>query len=269
MTNEQFERIRRLSLSLTGIVLADRHRELLASRCRRLKIHEGASLDALLGASETGDPSARQQLIGLLTINYTRFFRNAWQFDIAAEHGTMAIHERGNARLWSAAAATGEEPYSLSMALIGATGRDDPPVSILATDINPDVLEVARRGEYGEAAIGSLNPEQRARFFSEPAGPARWRISDAARRLVKFLQLNLSSGMWPVEGTFDVIFCRNLLMYLEPAHRHRILKRMASLIAADGLLVLDPAEHLGEAQHLFGPGKSGIYSARSERIGIV
>jgi len=215
ITNEQFDRVRRLSLSLAGIVLAERHRELLVNRCRRLKIDDPASLNELLIAAERGDEPASQRLIGLLTTSYTGFFRNPWHFDIAAEHALWAIHQRGRARLWSAAAATGEEPYSLAIALIDAARRNDPPVTILATDINPQVLKHAQRGEYAEASLCSLAPDQRARFFSDSAGPGRWRISDVACRLIEFLQLNLNSEVWPVEGPFDVVFCRNLLMYLE------------------------------------------------------
>ncbi len=265
ISNEQFDRVRRLSLSLAGIELAERHRELLISRCRRIRIDDNAGFDELLTAAEAGDAPARQRLIGLLTTSHTGFFRNAWHFDIAAEHALQAIHHRGKARLWSAAAATGEEPYSLAMALIDAARRDDPPATILATDINFQVLDFAQRGEYGEASLRSLEPGQRARFFSDSAGSGRWRISAAARRLIEFLQLNLNSEVWPVDGPFDVVFCRNLLMYLETRRRSSVLQRMASLIAPDGLLILDPAEHLGEARHLFGPGNNGVYPRPAAR----
>ena len=82
------------------------------------------------------------------------------------------------------------------------------------------------------------------------------------RRLVEFRALNLASEAWPVEGPFDVIFCRNVLMYLETCHRYAVLERMASLLAPDGLLILDPTEHLGKAGHLFTPAADGVYSRR-------
>lgn len=263
ITNEQFDRVRRLSLSLIGIELVERHRELLLSRCRRLKINEPASFDELLTAAESDDEPARQRLVGLLTTSYTGFFRNRWHFDIAAGHALRAIRRRGSARLWSAAAATGEEPYSLAIALIDIARRDDPPVAILATDINRQVLEFAQRGEYGESSLRSLDPGLRARFFSELAGLDRWRISEAARRLVNFLPCNLNSEEWPVEGPFDVVFCRNVLMYMNSGRRESVLGRMVSRMAPDGLLVLDPAEHLGPAHILFGPGVNGVFALRA------
>ena len=95
------------------------------------------------------------------------------------------------------------------------------------------------------------------RFFGETARRRRWSIAPAVRRLVEFRALNLVGAAWPVEGPFDVIFCRNVLMYLEACHRYAVLERMASLLAPDGLLMLDPAEHLGKAAHLFTPGRTG------------
>ena len=267
ITNEQFDRVRSLSLSLAGIQLSERHRELLVSRCRRLKIEDPASLNELLGAAEKGDGPARQRLIGLFTTSHTGFFRNPGHFAIAGDHALRAIHKRGRARLWSAAAATGEEPYSLAIALIDAALRDDPSVTILATDINSQVLEFAKRGEYSEVSLRSLDTGQRARFFSESAGSGNWRISRTAGRLIEFRELNLNSEIWPVDGPFDVVLCRNLLMYLDTHHRHLVLQRMASLIAPDGLLILDPAEHLGKSSHLFGSGSNGVYPRHTAQQG--
>jgi len=260
MSGAQFERMRRLSLALAGIELADRHRELLSYRCRRLKIDNAASLDALLASSEQGDVPARRRFIGLVTTRHTAFFRNPSHFAIACERVTEAIRCRGTARLWSAAAATGEEPYSLAISVIENLNRSDPPVTILATDINAETLAVAASGEFNDAALRAIDAERHARFFSEPVGAGRWRISTEVRHMVEFQSLNLVDAIWPVEGPFDVIFCRNVLMYLEARHRESVLRRMASLITPGGLLILDPAEYPGPAQHLFGPGRNGVYS---------
>jgi chemotaxis protein methyltransferase CheR len=260
LTSEQFERARRLASSLAGIELRERHRELLDRKGRRLGIGDEAGLDALLDAAETGDEAAGRRLIGLFTTSFTGFFRHPWHFDIAAEHALWAAHRRGRARLWSAAAATGAEPFSLAMALIELFRRDDPPAMILATDVDTDALDAARRGEYAERALRGLSPERRARFLEGPVGPGRWRIAVAPRNLVQFREGNLASSTRPAEGPFDVVFCRNVLMYLEEGRRHAILERIASVLAADGLLILDPAEHPGRAARLFAPGGNGVYS---------
>jgi chemotaxis protein methyltransferase CheR len=254
--------------------------------------------EALLHAAEDGDERAGRQLIGLLTTNFTGFFRHPWHFHIAAEHALRAVHRRGVARLWSAAAATGEEPYSLAMALIELFQCDNPPVSILATDVDAEALAVARRGEYDERGlrpatagdrsrrrevvqgaathqvrpacaghyeegISGLSSERCAHFFVRSEGP-RWSVTPAVRRFVEFRELNLAERSRAVEGPFDVVFCRNVLMYLEASRRHAVLERIASLLTPEGLLMLDPTEHPGPAGSWFRPVADGVYSRRRE-----
>jgi chemotaxis protein methyltransferase CheR len=148
------------------------------------------------------------------------------------------------------------------MALIDVFRRADPPVTILATDIDEDALAVARKGEFGERSLGVLENGYRTRFFSETADRGRAIIAQPARDCVKFRVLNLVDLAWPVEGPFDVVFCRNVLMYLDASYRYSVLERMASVLAPDGLLILDPAESLGKAGHLFTHGADGVYSCR-------
>jgi chemotaxis protein methyltransferase CheR len=261
LTDQQFDQTRRLALRVAGIELFERHRELLGRRCRRTQLQSPALLDALLNAAEAGDPIATRQLVDLVTTNFTGFFRHPWHFDVAAEQALWVAHRRGQARLWSAAAATGEEPYSLAMALIEVFRRDDPPPAILATDIDADALAVARTGQYGEQSLRALGPERRRRFLSETV-VGQGGIAPAVRRLVEFRALNLADVTWSIEGPFDVIFCRNVLMYMEAGCRYAVLERMASLLAAGGLLILDPAEHLANAGHWFSQGVEGVYLRR-------
>jgi chemotaxis protein methyltransferase CheR len=253
--------------------------------------------EALLHAAEDGDQRAGRQLIGLLTTNFTGFFRHPWHFHIAAEHALRVVRRNRVARLWSAAAATGEEPYSLAMALIELFRCDDPPVSVLGTDVDAEALAVARRGEYDERAvrpstaggrsrrreevqgaatrqvrppcagdyeereISGLSSERCAHFFVRSEG-ARWSVTPVVRRFVEFRELNLAERSWAVEGPFDVVFCRNVLMYLEASRRQAVLERIASLLTPEGLLILDPTEHLGKAGHLFTSGADGVFSLR-------
>ncbi|MBC8002190.1 MAG: chemotaxis protein CheR, partial [Opitutaceae bacterium] len=221
LTSEQFNRTRRLALLLAGIDLFDRHQELLGRKLRRQGIHHSAEIDALLLDVEAGDSSARRQLIGLLTTNFSGFFRHPQHFDLAAEHALRAVHRRGAARLWSAAASTGEEPYSLAMSLVDVFQRDNPPVTILATDIDEDALEVARQGVYGDFTLNALTKCHRTGFF-KLIDATRWQIIPEARKLVKFRSLNLTDVVWPVIGPFDVVLCRNVLMYLDAAHRYSV-----------------------------------------------
>src|SRR5947207_3134964 len=153
LSNQQFDRTRRLALNLAGIELSERHRELFDRRSQRVGIGDSAGLDLLLAAAEKGEPSARRRLLGLLTTKFTGFFRHPVHFKIAAEHALRMTRQYGHSRLWSTAAATGEEPYSLAMGLIEVFGCEELTTAILATDIDADAMVFARRGEYGEVAV--------------------------------------------------------------------------------------------------------------------
>ena len=262
LTSEQFERARQMALRLAGIELVDRHRELLYHRSLRLGILEGNGLNALLSAAEEGDSNAGQRLISLFTTNLTGFFRHREQFEIAAEHVRRVAQHR-EARCFSAAAATGEEPYSLAMAVTELFGDEEPRVTILATDIDVEALEVARLGEYSDRAVADISADRLKRFFTETT-VNHWRIKPTVQRLVEFRTLNLNDVTWrDIEGPFDVIFCRNVMMYFESSYRYSVAERLASLLAPDGLLILDPTEHLGKAGHFFAPAGAGaVYSRR-------
>jgi len=263
VADAEFAQVRNLALQIAGIQFYGRNREHFFRRCERVGISSAAGLAGLLGAVEAGDAEARRQFISLVTTSFTGFFRHPLQFETAAEHAFKTIHRRGAARLWSAAAATGEEPYSLAMALNLLLRQNNPAASILATDIDSDALDFAQRGEYKERSLQSLDPTLRKRFFIDSSAVRSACIVETIRRLVEFRELNLASSEWSVTGVFDVIFCRNVLMYLESRHRESALMRMAALLSPDGLLILDEAEYPGKAEHLFGKGNKGIYTLRT------
>ena len=262
LTSDQFDRARRLASRLAGIALFDRHRDLLSRRGRRLGIANPTAMDALLTAADQGDPEARRRMIGLVTTPHTGFFRRPAHFTAAAQHALEVATNRGRARLWSAAAATGEEPYSLAMALLEAWGGPEVPASVLATDINEDTLAWAQTAEYGPAALRACSPQQRERFFAPSHTAGRWTLRPVVRQLVEFRMLNLIDATWPIDRLFDVIFCRNALMYLEWEHRTSVLARLTSRLAADGLLLLDPVEVPTSAADWIETETPGIYRRR-------
>jgi chemotaxis protein methyltransferase CheR len=267
LTDDEFDRARRLAVRLAGIELLERHRALLRQRGDRLGSREAFA--ALLEQAERGEPQARRRFIELLTTNVTGFFRHPWHFHLAAEHTLWAAHRRRAARVWCAAAATGEEPYSLAMDVLDVFRRDDPPVTIVASDVDESALAVARAACYGEASLAALEPGTRARFFDEPVGGLQ-RLVPAVQRLVDFRRLNLADLEWPLDGAFDVVFCRNVLMYLEAGYRFTVLERIASLLRPGGLLLIDPSEHLGGAAPLFIGRGHGVFArrGRDERVAM-
>ncbi len=259
LTSDQFARLRRLSERLAGIVLHERHREGLGRRLRRLGLDAPAT-GRLMDGAEAGEAGCQQRLIALLTTKHTAFFRHPHQLDLAVEQLLWAVHRRGWADLWSAAAATGEEPWSLALAVLALFPQVAPPVGILATDIDEHALAVAEAGVYPAAVLSSIPQAMRGSGLLLESG--RVSLAAAARALVRFRPLNLIAVDWPVGGPFDVVCCRNVLMYLGEDHRYAILERIAARLAPDGLLLIDPSEHLGRAAHLFGPGAGGVHGLR-------
>jgi len=259
LSDQNFRRTQRLASSIAGIQLVARHRELLERRGRRAGIQDAAAFDLLLAGAEAGDLKAKQDLLSLITTRFTGFFRHPAQFALAAEHASNVAADNRSARIWSVAAATGEEPYSLAMVLVETFGCENPPVNILASDIEVGALENAVEAEYSQAALKSVDPSRRERFFSRNAENGRYSLVSAVRRMVSFQPVNLADPEWPIEGPFDVVFCRNVLMYLEESRREQVLTQLASLLAPDGLLMMDPAEHTGDARHLFTQISEGAY----------
>lgn len=253
LDDQQFIRLRLLADRLAGIELQERHVGALARRLHRGR-HDP---EAVIAAAERDEPGAVQRLIGLLVTGHTAFFRHPQHIEAVVEHAAWAVRTRGSARIWSAATATGEEAWSLALALWTALGGIAPAVSILATDIDVEALAVAESGRYPAADLAAIPEHHRRSGLQEDGG-----IAPSVRGLVRFARLNLIDLAWPVTAPLDAVLCRNVLMYLRPDHRYAILERIASLLAPDGLLLLDPSEHLGPAALFFTPGSAGVYGLR-------
>ncbi len=252
-----FQRTQRLARDLAGIELSENNRDFLARRCARFE-RGGGNVDTLLAECEQGKPAAIDRLINLITTRHTAFFRDPWQFQIAAEH-VLWIAKQRRAQVWSAACASGEEPYSMAMAAIEIFKTNTPPVDILATDIAAVALATAEAGIYAEGRLEDLSAERRAAFLIADPESKSFAIAPALRALVRFARCNLLESPWPVVGPLDVVFCRNVLMYLDADKRLEILTRIAHILAPNGLLFLDVTEYLGTAAHLFAARGGGIF----------
>jgi chemotaxis protein methyltransferase CheR len=266
LTDQHFDQVRDLALQLAGIELRDRHRDLFCTRIRRIGICETTQIDAMLRRVKDREPEATNSFIGLVTTKHTSFFRHPFHFEEATRHAIWVVEKRRRALIWCAGAATGEEPFSLAMRLLEAFKPQPVPVSIIATDVDPAAVGFARGGQYGDLALRSLTAERRERFFQQTSQGRGGLITSSVRDLVEFQVLNLIWHPWPLTGPVDLIFCRNVLMYLEANYRLTVLRSFASLLAPDGLLVLDPAEHLGPGGNLFTLCCDGVYASR--RVGF-
>jgi len=223
----------------------------LAKRLRHLGLESFRDYCALVGSS--AGTEERTQMIAALTTNVTRFYREPHHFDHlrAKLIAPRAEAIRGGARLriWSAGCSSGQEPYSIALTILShMPDVRSFNVKILATDINPHVLEAARRAIYPAEEVQGVPLDQR-RAWLEAAGNGTMKLDDAVRGLVNFKRLNLMAA-WPMRGPFDAVFCRNVLIYFDEKTQTRLLNRVTSLLRPGGYL------YLGHSERLVGPAEA-------------
>src|SRR5690349_11326315 len=196
----------------------------LARRLRATGIHSfGKYLDDLEGG-RLGEEW--ESFTNALTTNLTSFFREAHHFPLLADHvNGLRGRESGPLTIWCSASSTGEEPYSIAMTLCEAFNTLNPPVQIIATDIDTNVLATASEGMYGVERIEKMSEERLKRFFLKGKGrhEGMVRVRPELRQLVTFRQLNLLSDNWALNGQFDAIFCRNVMIYFDKDTQRKIL----------------------------------------------
>ncbi len=244
-TRSDFERVRALIYQRAGISLADSKQEMVYSRlARRLRATGIVSFDHYLDDLESGRLGDEwESFTNALTTNLTSFFREAHHFPLLAEH-LKATHDHP-ITIWCSASSTGEEPYSIAMTACEAFNTLTPPVQVIATDIDTNVLAVGEKGVYGIERLDKMAPERAKRFFLRGKGEQEGlvRVRPELRQLVTFKQLNLLAEKWPVSGQFDVIFCRNVMIYFDKATQKKILARFVPLMKPHALLFAGHSEN--------------------------
>jgi len=252
LTDDDFERIRKLIYEHAGIALSDAKRQLAYSRVgRRLRALGLTRFSDYLDRLEGEGGDEWQEFTNALTTNLTSFFREEHHFPILAEHAKKAGGRP--LTLWCSACSTGEEPYSMAITMAEAFNTLAPPVRILATDVDTNVVAASERGVYDMERFEKMSPERLRRFFQKGSGPnaGRARIRPELRELITFRALNLLHDSWPIRGPLDAIFCRNVMIYFDKPTQYRILKKFAPLLRPDGLLFAGHSENFMHAADLF------------------
>ena len=243
----------------SGILLADSKRSLMAGRLtkhvRTLGLPGfGAYIDLV-----SRDAAERRRMIEALTTNHTSFFRENHHFDhltstvlpalLAAAKGGRRV------RIWSAGCSSGEEPYTIAMCLVAAARKismidwlPSADVAILATDLSTPILDAARRGRYAAAAVQTIPPAFHSSF--KRLG-AEIEMGPALKRLIAFKRLNLLDE-WPMQGQFDVIFCRNVMIYFDEPTKERLCMRFADALSPEGQL------YIGHSERVCGPAAESL-----------
>lgn len=253
-----FRAIADLVKSASGIELVESKASLvysrLTKRLRALGLPTFADYCDLIAT----DDAERSCMLSAITTNVTKFYREAHHFDHLQNSVRSALADsarRGNRiRLWSAACSTGQEPYSMALALLSVL-PDAPKldIRILATDLNPYVVEHGRKGIYRAEEVQDIPFEVRSRWFDqiEMNGEKLFRISDTVRSLISFRELNLMER-WPVKGPFQAIFCRNVVIYFDQPTQAQLWQRFVKLLPAGGTL------YIGHSERISGPAASHL-----------
>ncbi|NIY46922.1 protein-glutamate O-methyltransferase CheR [Cedecea colo] len=266
LSDTHFRRICQLIYQRAGIVLADHKRDMVYNRLvRRLRILGLDDFGRYLGMLESNANSAEwQAFVNSLTTNLTAFFREGHHFPVLADH---ARKRNGEYRVWSAAASTGEEPYSIAITLADALGMAPGRWKVFASDIDTQVLEKAQSGVYRQEELKTLSPQQMQRYFMRGTGPHEGLVrvrSDLANH-VEFGTVNLLDKQASIPGPFDAIFCRNVMIYFDKATQQDILSRFVPLLKPGGLLFAGHSENFSNLSREFWLRGQTVYGLSKER----
>ena len=258
---QEFDQFRRFLEDACGISLAENKQYLVTNRMRKLlEDNNLQSFGDLVQKLKSGASRHLKDLvIDAMTTNETFWFRDAYPYDHLRDvHFPqmmgVANKMQGNLRIWCAACSTGQEPFSISMMAeefklknMGALPRQ---IQIVATDLSATVLEQARKGEYDHLAVGRGLTQDRLDKYFDKAPNQIWRIKSSVRERIEFKPLNLVDSYAGL-GKFDIIFCRNVLIYFNADLKRQILQKMHACLKPQGILYLGSSEGLAGAADLF------------------
>lgn len=264
-TDRDFAFLHRIAYERTGISLGETKREMLygrlARRVRQLGLSSFAEYCARIESDADGELG---RLVNAITTNLTAFFREGHHFEHLAATALPDIVARDTGkrrlRIWSAGCSTGKEPYSIAMIVAESGLPAGWDARILATDIDTDVLAIAKSGVYRAERVHGVSPERLRRWFQRGSGEnaGNVRVIPALRESVAFRHLNLLDP-WPMHGPFDIIFCRNVVIYFDAETQRRLFARFADMLAPGGYLYIGHSESLFRISERFRPLGGTMY----------
>ena len=259
--DRDFRRVADLIRQRAGIALADGKRDMVYGRLsRRLRALGLRSFKDYLDRLERDGGDEWQAFTNALTTNLTSFFREPHHFERLQEELAKRRND-GPLKIWSCAASTGEEPYSIGITTCEAYGTLTPPIRILATDVDTQVLATGERGVYPIERIAGLDDAVKRRYFQRGSGPneGKCRVHPALRQLIEFRPLNLLAPRYEVSGPFVAMFCRNVMIYFDKPTQRAILTRLVPHLANDGMLYTGHSENYLHAADIIQPCGRTLY----------
>ena len=272
LTEAEFTRFQILIREHTGIQLRDHKRELLVARLGQHIRKLGFASFSAYYEHVSGDPSgeALRGFINRITTNKTSFFREPHHFEFLRARLIPELRARGQRQLhvWSAGCSTGEEPFSVAMTVQEALGAHHSwTVRILASDIDTDVLAQAQSGTYPLESLEDVSTERRRAHFLRGYGEfeGQAQVRPELRKMVKFRRLNLKETGWGIRARFDLIFCRNVIIYFDRPLQQQIVARLAAHLKPGGYFFSGHSENLFWMRDILNAVEPTIYRANPER----
>ena len=262
MTDTDYSFISKTVYDECGIVLSDQKKDMVYSRiARRIRALKLQDFATYLKYLQNNKDAEFGEFINAITTNLTYFFREPHHFDFLKKTviPEMKVNHRidKRVRIWSAGCSTGMEPYSIAMTTANAFPNDWD-FKILATDLDTNVLATAREGIYQGESVAGIDDALLKSYFLHDVQGERYKAKDSIKKPITFKQLNLLEP-WPMKGEFDVIFCRNVVIYFDLETKNRLFERYAELLRPNGYLILGHSETLRREVSMFKPLGGTIY----------
>lgn len=272
LNDKEFGDIRALIRDVTGISMGDSKRHLITRRLgARLKATDINTFRGYIDYVKNGDPLELEEFTNSVTTNLTSFFREDHHFEFLTRTAIPGIVARKNdngkrLRIWSAGCSTGEEPYSIAMTLAESLhdlAQWD--AKILCTDIDSEVLKTCKAGVYSQQRLEKIPESRSRRWFKKLRGEKEGflQVSPQLQQLTVFKQLNLMRE-WPMKRRFDVIFCRNVIIYFDKPTQRVLVERYANVLADGGYLILGHSESLINVSDRFSLIGNTVYQKNAE-----
>jgi len=259
LTDKEFKFICQFVYQISGIVLNNSKREMVYRRLTRIvRERKLSSFSEYYQLLKDNPEQEESYFINAITTNLTSFFRENHHFDflLKTELPDLIVKNRSHKkiRIWSSASSTGEEPYSIAATVYEALKSylSNWDIKILATDIDSAVLAKGKAGVYDESRIEDIPAKYKKHYFTKGVGinENKVKVDEKLQNLLTFKQLNLLND-WPMKGQFDIIFCRNVIIYFDKETQQELFERYYEMLVPGGLLILGHSENLGGFQKYF------------------
>ncbi len=270
LTRQDYELFRKLVYEKSGINLGDQKMQLVRARLGKRVRQDGFPSFRAYYEHVANDPTGVElsELLDAISTNTTHLFREPKHFEFLHAQLTQWAsdskwrHQHRTVRIWSAACSSGEEPHSIAMTAFDALGKyPNLELRILATDISSPMLTRAQRAVYDMHRVGTVPREYQLRFLKKVVvdGQQCLQLAPELRRLIKVTRFNLMNKTFPFRNRFDIIFCRNVMIYFDRPTQETLVRKLTANLHEDGVLLIGHSESLTNLKHELGYVQPTIY----------